>query len=77
MAAGTAAAARATTAIVKAEHQASGSAVVVEDASTPDDVAVGSFGTDSGAGNGPSPQPHDAGPNPVSVTDTSLRSHDV
>ena len=60
----------------ESQHQASGSAVVVEPASTPDDHAVEWFGTDSGAGNGPSPQPHGAGPNDVSVTDVS-RPHDL
>jgi hypothetical protein len=60
----------------EAQHQASGSATVVEQASTPSDHAVQWTGTDLGAANGPSPQPKTSQPNDVAVTDVT-RPHDL
>jgi hypothetical protein len=56
----------------EAQHRTTtGSDVAVEAASTPDDHAVGWFGSDNHRGPGPSPQPGDRGPNHVSVVDAS------
>jgi hypothetical protein len=64
-------------AAAEAQHrQVSGSAVAVEAASGPSDHAVQWTGSDLGAANGPSPQPHDRPPNPVVVTDTTT-PHDL
>jgi hypothetical protein len=60
----------------EAQHQVSGSAVAVEQASEPSDHAVAWTGSDNAAGNGPSPQPRGRGPNPVAVSDTTT-PHDL
>jgi hypothetical protein len=57
------------------QHQISGSATVVEDAATTDDVSVPWFGSPDHPPAGPSPQPGGE-PNAVTVTSTST-PHDL
>jgi len=57
-------------AAAQAQHRISGSTVAVEDAATPDDIAVSWFGTDNATGPGPSPQPSPS-PNVADPLDNS------